>query len=352
MSLFEKLKKFPKRDPKKLFETLTAVVVASMVTMGAVYDTGLKEVTIMRTDMFAGTAKTMTVTTRGEKVSDIFGEEDISIGSSDIAAFSMEDEISDGDVLEIKRGKKIKITADGIARSTVTSRTTVAEALLENGITIGADDWAEPGFETPITEGMEITLYRITVREETVTEKFSGPVENRTDDGMYVDEKKVIKGADGIKEVSYKVMDNEGNEVYREVLSENVLKEPETTTVITGTRERLTATKQGRTFTYSKKLTVNATAYDTSPEENGGYCTTATGMALGYGMVAVDPRVIPLGSRLYIESTDEGGSWTYGYAVAGDTGGAIKGNRIDLCYNTKGECIRFGRRKAVVYVLD
>lgn len=352
MSLFEKLKKFPKRNPKKLFETLMAIVVASMVTMGAVYDTGLKEVTVMHTDLFSGTTQTMTITTRGEKVSDLFEEKNISVDSNDITTFSMTDEISDGDTLEIKQGKHIKITADGMTKATVTSRTNVAEALLENGISVGENDWAEPGFETAITDNMEITLYRITVREETVTEKFSGPVENRTDDRMYADEQKVIKGADGIKEVSYKIMENEGNEVYREVLSENVIRESETTVVVTGTRTRLTATKQGKTFTYSKKLTVKATAYDTSPEENGGYSTTATGMKLGYGMVAVDPRVIPLGSRLYIESVDEGGSWTYGYAVAGDTGGAIKGNRIDLCYNTKRECIQFGRRSATVYVLD
>ncbi len=352
MSLFEKLKKFPKRNPKKLFETLMAVVVASMVTMGAVYDTGLKEITVMHTDLFAGTTQTMTVTTRGEKVSDLFEEKDISVDNDDITTFSMTDDISDGDTLEIKQGRKIKINADGAAKTTLTSRTTVAEALMENGIAIGADDWAEPGFETAVTDGMEITLYRIDVREETVTEKFSGPVENRTDDSMYADEQKVIKGAEGVKEVSYKIMSSEGNEVYREILSENVISEPGTTVVVTGTKTRLAATKQGKTFTYSKKITVNATAYDTSPEENGGYSRTALGLTPRFGIVAVDPRVIPLGSKLYIESVDDGGSWTYGYAIAGDTGGAIKGNRIDLCYNTKRECIQFGRRKATVYVLD
>lgn len=352
MSLYEKLKKFPKRNPKKLFETLMTVTVASMVTMGAVYDTGLKEVTVMRTDLFAGTTQTMTVTTRGENVSDLFEEKEITVDNDNIITFSMSDEIADGDTLEIKQGKKIKINADGITKSTLTSRTTVAEALHENGIKIGDNDWATPGFEEKITDGTEITLYRITVREETVTEAFPGPVENRTDDSMYSDEQKLIKGEDGQKEVSYKIMYNGSEEVYREVLSENVIKEPGVSVIVTGTKTRMSATKQGKTFTYSKKITVNATAYDTSPEENGGYLTTATGMKLGYGMVAVDPRVIPLGSRLYVESVDEGGSWTYGYCIAGDTGGAIKGNRIDLCYNTKGECMQFGRRKATVYVLD
>ena len=95
----------------------------------------------------------------------------------------------------------------------------------------------------------------------------------------------------------------------------------------------------------------NATAYDLSPEENGGYGgQTATGIPLDKGVIAVDPKVIPLGSRVFVEALD--GSWSYGYAVAGDTGGAIKGNRVDLCFRTRSECIQFGRRKCRVYVLS
>ena len=73
-------------------------------------------------------------------------------------------------------------------------------------------------------------------------------------------------------------------------------------------------------------------------------------MKAQYGVVAVDPSVIPLGTKLYIEAVD--GSWTYGYAVAGDTGGAIKGNRIDLFFNSNAEAMSFGRRQAKVYVLN
>jgi len=68
------------------------------------------------------------------------------------------------------------------------------------------------------------------------------------------------------------------------------------------------------------------------------------------GVVAVDPKVIPLGTKLYIESPD--GSYVYGCAVAGDTGGAIKGNRIDLFMDTYSECMQFGRRTMNVYILN
>jgi 3D (Asp-Asp-Asp) domain-containing protein len=63
-----------------------------------------------------------------------------------------------------------------------------------------------------------------------------------------------------------------------------------------------------------------------------------------YGVVAVDPRVIPLGTRLFVEG--------YGSAIAGDTGGAIKGNRIDLCFNSDDEAEKVGRRTVRVLILE
>lgn len=97
---------------------------------------------------------------------------------------------------------------------------------------------------------------------------------------------------------------------------------------------------------YRRKLTMEATAYEPGPVSNGKWSTgyTAIGLKAGLGVVAVDPTVIPLRSRLYIED--------YGYAVAGDVGAAIKGNRIDLGFPTVDECVQFGRQKVVVYVLD
>jgi len=91
-----------------------------------------------------------------------------------------------------------------------------------------------------------------------------------------------------------------------------------------------------------KVLTMIATAY--CPLEPGLDYGTATGMRAQKGVVAVDPRVIPLGTRLYIDG--------YGYAIAGDTGSAIKGNRIDLCFDTLQEVYAFGRRLVTVRILD
>jgi 3D (Asp-Asp-Asp) domain-containing protein len=93
----------------------------------------------------------------------------------------------------------------------------------------------------------------------------------------------------------------------------------------------------------SAALRMSATAYTAYC---GGRCSgrTALGWQAGYGIVAVDPRVIPLRTRLYIPG--------YGYAVAGDVGGSIKGARIDLGFNTYRDARQFGRRDIIVYILQ
>jgi 3D (Asp-Asp-Asp) domain-containing protein len=93
---------------------------------------------------------------------------------------------------------------------------------------------------------------------------------------------------------------------------------------------------------YARALTMEATAY--TSEDPGCGLYTAGGNRLRRGLVAVDPRVIPLGTRLFVTG--------YGNAVADDTGGAIKGNRIDLAYESRPDALKFGRRTVTVYILD
>ena len=103
-------------------------------------------------------------------------------------------------------------------------------------------------------------------------------------------------------------------------------------------------TVSGSTYSVRRKLTCSATAYTAHAGAR-----TATGRKAAVGVIAVDPRVIPYGSRMYIQTTN--GSMLYGIAVAGDCGGGIKGNSIDLYFNTLSQCYSFGRRMCTVYVL-
>lgn len=99
---------------------------------------------------------------------------------------------------------------------------------------------------------------------------------------------------------------------------------------------------------FQEVLNVKATAYAPGAHDNGQWGDkTYMGTTVRPGVVAVDPNVIPLGSRLYIEYPDGTGH----YAVAEDTGGAIKGNRIDVALNSVGQAYDFGIKNAKVYVL-
>jgi 3D (Asp-Asp-Asp) domain-containing protein len=124
------------------------------------------------------------------------------------------------------------------------------------------------------------------------------------------------------------------------IISKKVLwtkKEPGEPAIIHIARDGYATTRGS--FNRVKVLDMEATAYSSEETSN----RTATGRPTGYGVVAVDPRIIPLGTKLYIEG--------YGFAVAGDTGGAIKGMKIDLGMMNLAECRKFGRRKVRVHVL-
>lgn len=113
--------------------------------------------------------------------------------------------------------------------------------------------------------------------------------------------------------------------------------------VLAAIRERI-ARIQPEGVTLTGEWSMVATAYYAGGGGINGNGITATGLRARKGLVAVDPKVIRLGTKLYIEG--------YGIAIAADTGGRIKENRIDLCFDTLEECYRFGRRKIYVYLAE
>ena len=105
-------------------------------------------------------------------------------------------------------------------------------------------------------------------------------------------------------------------------------------------------TASGDTIRYTKVLSCTATAY--SCEGYVGH--TYTGTVARVGAIAVDPSVIPLGTRMYIVTDD--GRYIYGFCTAEDIGGSIKGNKVDLYFDTIAECWQFGVRACTVYILE
>lgn len=130
------------------------------------------------------------------------------------------------------------------------------------------------------------------------------------------------------------------------VFTDQVVSAPREAIIAVGTsREEVQV--GGHLYHYARVLDMRATAYDATRASNGPWTgqRSAIGLPLDYGIVAVDPAVVPLGSRLYVEN--------YGLAVAADTGSAIVGDRIDLFFwDTPRDIAAFGIRSLKVYVLD
>lgn len=175
-------------------------------------------------------------------------------------------------------------------------------------------------------------------------------------DEKYIDYEQVVqKGSDGMKKSVYQESYIDGKMISKSLEEEIIYIDPVDEIIEVGTKEYEVATSRGG-FRFDTELDMVATAYDLSFESTGKnpgdpyYGITASGAKAQPGTVAVDPSVIPLGTKLYIASID--GSPDYGFATALDTGGAIKGNRIDLFMENKADCYKFGIRQVKVYILE
>lgn len=346
---------FNKKSIKTFSIKLVAVFMSAIIfglLTGAVLDIQSKQITLVTVDAFADSEKTQELTTRQNYVSDFLEENDIKVGEYDKVSMLPDDEIYDGARIVVRKGRKFTLNIDGNIEIITTTKKTVREAFEEAGISLNQTDRVEPDADSTVEQDMSVSVYR--VQQQTITVDTEIPFESREVSDATLEKGKTrvkTKGVNGLKRTTYEVTTENGKEVKRTVVSENTVKEPTAQVVAVGTKakaaKKTVTTASGKSLNYSKKLTVTATAYTASSGSR-----TASGRAAQYGVIAVDPKVIPLGTKLYIESTDDGKTWKYGYCVAGDTGGAIKGNKIDLYYNSERECVQFGRRSAVVYVLN
>ena len=258
----------------------------------------------------------------------------------------------------VMRAGTVNVTADGVMQTVnVRYDDTVAKALERANVTVGEIDEVSVPQDSTVQYGSDIKVARVTITQKTETVEI--PYERRVkkNKNKYVGQTKVLqKGVNGSKVQIVEVKTRDGEVVSETVMKETVLTQPIDNITEHGTKvspnvigANGTITSRDGALRYSRVLEVTATAY--SAEEHYTNQWTASGARARVGLIAVDPKVIPLGTRMYITSLD-GKSWVYGYAVAADTGGAIKGNKIDLYFNTVRECNQFGRRKAKVYILE
>lgn len=280
-------------------------------------------------------------------VGEILDSMNIEVSDSQAVVPSRNTMVSEQTVIYIFDAVTVELTSNGIAMNVRVPATDVENALSVIGFEIDEDDILSVDRNAVVEEGMKITLKKVEYKEETTTESIKyGTINEESDDIDYGETEVTRKGVKGEKEVTKRNRYVDGKLESGEVIGEKVTKEAVDEIVVTGTRRPTLDLGDGSPVSYRYVVSGSGTAYTSEPG-----ALTATGVPAYQGGVAVNPNIIPYGSRLYIESVD--GSYVYGYATAVDTGGALMDGSaiVDLYYYTYDECIQFGRRDVNVYVL-
>ena len=234
------------------------------------------------------------------------------------------------------------VIVDGQSWEFTSSRASVGGILKEAGVTLGAMDRVYPNLSTPPTAGMHIRVTRITQETVSQIEKINYKTRIKFNRRGLSEKTVVQTGKLGEKTVKYLVTYKDGVKADTQRIAAQINAKPvDEIVAVSNVSHIMLASRSGVRV---PSMMMNASGY--APFVCGGSASgrTATGVMAGKGIVAVDPRVIRLGTQLYIEG--------YGYCVAGDTGGAIKGVRIDLGFDTRSQAMNFGRRSVRVYILE
>lgn len=398
----KKQKKWDKRL-LMLITTVLLVLIIGVISVSAMFAIPQTSVYIIEINNFENKKTTKEVKTEAKTVGDFLKEQNIVLSAHDTLNHNENSPLGNNMKVVVTRGKSFTIETDGQYVICSTTQDNLGTALLQAGYYPGETDVVNHDLKETITDGMVVTITEVTAETAVITEPILNTTENKDDDTLEKGVTKVVQeGYNGACEVTVNITYHNGVEVSREEVSRVVTKEPQNKIIANGTKVAQTpkptpaptatptptpkaapkTTSQPKSkpqpteqtkdasvqatpapqpsqavetentaagtiagLNYSKKITMSATGY-TAFNPDGSRGTTATGRPAGQGIVAVDPKVIPLGTRVYVEG--------YGEAIAADVGGGIKGNKIDLCFEWSNAQIiqNFGRRNVTVYILS
>ena len=285
-------------------------------------------------------------------VGKILEEANIEIAEKDIVSLNLDAEVGADKKIDIQKAFQLTLVDGQETRDVWSTSTTVANLLEKEGITLSELDRVEQPLEKVIAPGDKVAVVRVEKVTDVVEESIDFAVEKQNDSSLLKGKEKVVtEGKVGKVSKTFEVVKENGVEVARTLQAETVVAEPVKKVVAVGTKvvtasASTTTSRNNAAPAGGKEFYVTSTAYTASCAGCSGI--TATGINLkanpGMKVIAVDPNVIPLGSKVWVEG--------YGYAIAGDTGGAIKGNKIDVFVSSKSEAYAWGRKKVLIKVLN
>lgn len=272
--------------------------------------------------------------TVGEALTDLSEHYGLQIKDVDEVNISRTEPVVANMDIKVQRAIPIQVRADGKDVDTYLAPRTVAEALKKLGISLGIKDKVSLALDHVLAPYDKVQVVRVAERVETSQSEIPYQVVAQAADfPVGLPDRVVSRGSNGLQEQTIRLTLEDGKEVDREILGQRIVKSPTNQVVSRGAQTSIS--RGGKIIHFQKAYTMRATAYS-SP---GG--TTATGAPVRWGIIAVDPRVIPLGTKVYVEG--------YGEAIALDTGGAIRGNRIDLYMDSEEAASSWGVRNILVY---
>jgi uncharacterized protein YabE (DUF348 family) len=291
-----------------------------------------------------------TIWTTADTVKDLIEQENLDVTEHDVIEPALGTKIEKDLSLTIDKAIQLTLHVGEEKQQVWTTSTTVADFLKEQNVKLNELDKVEPALTDIIDDKRAITVTRIEKVTDVVEEPIAFDVVTKNDKNIEKGEQKVIdSGKEGKQEKHFEVIIENGKEKSRKLLKTVTVAESEDRVVALGTRAAQptsTATVSRGNDSVANEFYVNSTAY--TAHCNGCSGTTATGVNLRANpnakVIAVDPGVIPLGTKVYVEG--------YGYAVAADTGSAIKGNKIDVFLPSKSAAYRWGSKRVKIKILQ
>jgi uncharacterized protein YabE (DUF348 family) len=351
----KRIKLFKNAGVRFTFKQLAVffVTIVVSVAVGAGVFLNYKREVIIDVD-----CKKVELSTALSNVKQVLDQSGIILTPYDYINMSLDDKLLNNSITEIyiKRAVPIHVLTEGQPKTLMTFRYKVKDALYDNSIILSEKDRLDgANLEDKIVKDMSFRVIKVT--EDITTERVNVPYKVIDRENHNMDRGKTVtarQGRNGTREKKYIITYEDGKQVERMLLSNLLIKAPVNKVIEHGTIMNFT-TSRGSLVTYRKVIDMSATSYTASYADTGkhpgdaGFGITYTGIKVHQGIVAVDPRVIPLGSKLYIEGI--GNTPDYGFALAADIGGAVKGNIIDLYFESASVSYNWGRRNVRVYIL-
>ncbi len=327
---------------KALILSLAGIaLVLSVVSFFFILATQPKHITLS----LDGVAKTYE--THAETVEEFLNEQNITVLEHDLLTPQATTPLSESMTIQLQTSWAVPVLVDGQTKVVHTVKRDVAGVLKEAGITLRQQDKVQPALASTISKDTKITISRLDEKIVQVQQEVPFQEIRKADATLTKGQTRVLrKGKPGKAVLHYKVYLENGKEVSRKLVKRDVVASKQDQVLLVGTGQKTVraasiTSRGGLVFRPRQVLSnVSLTAYSPSVGTR-----TATGMRATEGRtIAVDPSVIPLGWWVYIDGI--------GYRRAEDTGGAVKGNKIDIFFGSEAEANRFGRKRAkTVYII-